>query len=86
MEMKYNPENNIFVVKDDKGNFDGITAISIEVYSKIRSSIKTIVEEYQIRLTPSEFRMLEDSYIDRYVDNIDISGLIQLSENIKRRK
>ena len=76
-------ENNIFTVKDK--DISSITIISSEVHNKIRDSIRTISEEYKIRLTPSEFKILEDSYLDRYVNNVDISGLIQLAENIKRR-
>lgn len=83
METKYYPENNIFCYKDiEPGN---VTIISNEVYNKIRNSIQVIVEQHKIRLTPNEFKMLEKSYIDRYVNNIDISGLIQLAENIQRR-
>ena len=83
MEMKYNPENNIFCYKDiEPGN---VTIISNEIYGKIRDSIRTIAEEYKIRLTPEEFKILENNYIERYVNNVDISSLIQLSENIKRR-
>ena len=52
----------------------------------VRNTILTISEEYSIRLTPSEFEILVDDYWNRYINNIDISGLIQLSENVKRRK
>ena len=83
MEMGYKPENNIFYYKDVEPG--SVTVISNEVYNKIKHSIEAVVEEHKIRLTPNEFKMLEKSYIDRYINNIDISGLIQLAENIQRR-
>lgn len=51
----------------------------------LRRKIMKVVEEHQIRLTPTEYEELVTDYINKFYYNVSIVDIIQISDNIKRR-
>ena len=56
-----------------------------ELEENIKNKIMIICEDHKIRLTPKEYNELIKDYINNFIENISVSDLIRLSENIQRR-
>lgn len=56
-----------------------------ELEENIKNKIMIICEDHKIRLTPKEYNELIKDYINDFIENISVSDLIRLSENVQRR-
>lgn len=56
-----------------------------ELEENIKNKIMIICEDHKIRLTPKEYNELIKDYINDFIENINVSDLIRLSENVQRR-
>lgn len=56
-----------------------------EFKQQIYNKIIELCESHKIRLTPKEYDQLVSEYINTFIENISVSDLIRLSENVQRR-
>ena len=56
-----------------------------QLINNIKAMIMKKVEAHKIRLTPSEFSELINSYLDRFINDVDLQAIMQISDDIIRR-